>query len=264
LTQPLCQQVEPGSASAAADGGGIRRLFADHGWAAILAAAATLAVEMGVFAAAMAGRMPPLRAALAVLATCVLWVVLATPALAASGRTAMGALLRGGIVADASLVSLLVLWAYCDEVTILAVLKIYCILVALTLTAVASTRLARTPAGRYIWAVLASAVLLGVLAGPFWIGGPIRGATRATAENLVAATVYANPFYAVTACLMETARFVWHQARVMYRITRIGDYASAPPLRWYPAVVIYLSAAVMLAVLAALARGISDHGSRRP
>lgn len=253
MTQPPAQHVQPGPAPGAAEGAGIRRLFADHAWAATAAVIATMAVELGVFAAAMAAGMPRLHAALAALATCVLWVALATPALAASGRTVMGALLRGGIVADASFVSLLVLWACCDEVTIVAALKIYCVLAAVALAGVAVTRLARTPAGRYIWAVLASAVLLAVLAGPFWIGGPIHGAPRATAENLVAAAVYANPFYAATACLTETSRFVWHDQSVMYRITRIGDYTSAPPLRWYPAVLIYLSAAGGLAVLAALA-----------
>jgi len=245
-----------GTTPGAGNGWSVRQLLAENGWAVASAAIATIAVEMGVFVAGLAWRMPRLHAALAALAVCVLWTALAAPVLAAFGRTAMAALLRGGIVADASLASLLVLWAACDEMTFPAALKIYCILAAVALAGIAATRLARTPAGRCACAVAASAVLLAALASPFWIGGAIHGQPRATAEGVAAAAVYANPFYAATACLTETARFVWHQAPVMYRITRIGDYAAAPPLLWYPAAIVYLSAAGVLAILAALAGGV--------
>ncbi len=252
MTEPLAGQVGSSPTADAVKGAGVKGFFADNAWAVGAAAIATVVVELGVFAVAKAWQMPSLHVALASLAACVLWVVLATPILAASGRTALGALVRGGIVADASCVTVLVLWACCDEITILAALETYCILAAVTLAAVAVTRLARTPAGRYTWAVLASAVMLAVLAGPFWIGGPIRTAPYAVAENTVAAAVYANPFYAVTACLTESSRFVWHQNAVLYRVSRIGDYGSAPPLLWYPAVLIHLSVAGILAAVAAL------------
>jgi len=192
LTRTPPRQVEPGSTSGVVDRVSIRDFCAHHVWVAAAACIVTISVELGVFAVAIAGDMSRMHVALAVLAICVLWVAIATPALAASGRTAMGALFRGGIVADASLVSLLVLWACCDEVTGLGALKIYCVLAALALAGVAVTRLARSSAGRYICAVLASVVLRGVLAGPFWIGGPIRGARRETAEHLVAVAVYGN------------------------------------------------------------------------
>ena len=257
MTQPPAPE---GTSPCAGEGRSVRRFLAGTGWAATWAAIATVAVEMGVFAAGLAWRMPRLHVALAALAVCVLWTALAAPILAAFGRTAIGAILRGGIVADASLVSLMVLWAACDEMTLAAALKIYCILVAVALAGIAATRLARTPAGRCACAVAASAVLLAALASPFWIGGAIHGQTRATAEGVVAAAVYTNPFYAATACLTETARFVWHQAPVMYRITRIGDYAAAPPLLWYPAAIVYLTAAGVLAILAALVRAVR-HGS---
>ncbi len=269
MSQPVAVPAggQPGQARCG-DGGSVRQFLAENGWAAALAAVGTIAVEMGVFAAALAWRMPRSHAALATLAACVLWTALAAPVLAAFGRTAMGALLRGGIVADASLASLLVLWAACDEVTFPAALKIYCILAAVALAGIAATRLARTPAGRCACAVAATAILLAALASPFWIGGAIHNQPRATAEGVVAAAVYANPFYAATACLTETTRFVWHQASVMYRITRIGDYAAAPPLLWYPAVAIYLCVAGLLAILAALIGGVrrrmSNHGLRRP
>ena len=262
------QQVEPGSTPCVVGRVGVRKFCGDHIWAVTVACIATIAVELGVFAVATVGDLSSMHVVLATLATCVLWVALVTPTLAASGRTAMGALFRGGIVADASCVSLLVLLACCDEVTGVGALKIYCVLVALALAGVAVTRLARRSAGRYICAVLTSTVLLGILAGPFWIGGPIRGAQRETAEDLVAAAVYANPFYAATACLTKTSRFVWHRSSVMYRITRIGDYASAPPMRWYWAVCVYLFAAGAMACLAVgarlIRRGVSDHGLRQP
>ena len=92
-----------------------------------------------------------------------------------------------------------------------------------------------------------SLVLLAALATPFWIGGTLAAAGELTAGHVVAAAVYANPFYAVTSAVVHQTQFVWHQAPWMYRITRIGDYAAPPPVPWYSAAVLYGSLAAVLA-----------------
>jgi len=267
MTQAGHDRPEPAPAGCAR--GPVMQFLAENGWAAAAAAIATLVVELAVPLAGAWHRQGGLgfllrgegltsHEALAGVAVCVLWTVLAAPAFAASGRTAMGAIFRGGVVADMGLVCLLVLWGLCPQVTFAAALKIYCVLAAVALAGIAATRLARTPAGRYACAVVATTLLLALLASPFWVGGAIHDRPRPAAEWLVEAAVRTNPFYAATAALTETTRFVWHQATVMYRITRIGDYAAAPPLAWLPTVIIYLVAAAVLgagAKAAAVVRG---------
>jgi hypothetical protein len=97
-------------------------------------------------------------------------------------------------------------------------------------------------------------LLLLAAASPFWIGGALRAAPEDWARRIAAAGVYANPFYAVTGALAESARFIWHQASVLYRITRLGDYAPAPAPAWYAPVLLYSAAALILAAAGALRR----------
>ena len=85
---------------------------------------------------------------------------------------------------------------------------------------------------------------------------PTAEARRAFREDdTPAAAVHVNPFYSIGAAVSESTRFVWHQATVMYAITRIGDYAPAPPARWYASVLIDLAAAVV-ACAACVAAGL--------
>jgi len=235
--------------------GPVRQLLSANAWALVGGAVATVVVGLAVPVAAVAfregnplayvfrgGQLTP-NEALATLAVCTLWAALAAPALAASGPAAWDALVRGGIVADASVPALLVLWALCPQVTFVAAVKIYCVLAAMVLFGTA---------GRYAAAALASVAMLIVLASPFWVGGAIHNQPRPVVRAVTEAAVLANPFYAVTASVTETMRFTWHQAGLLYRLTRIGDYAAAPPLSWYPAVAVHLAAAAALGAVAAI------------
>jgi hypothetical protein len=220
----------------------------------LLAVAATVAVEVGAYALAVAGQAPQAQAALGSLAVSVLWVALAAPVLAATGRGTLGALLRGLAVIDASAVLLAILALAGPCVTLLGGVEVYCILAAMGLAAVAAVCLARSQAGRFALAVAASAVLLLAAGSPFWIGGALRAAPEDWAGRIAAAGVYVNPFYAVTGALAESARFIWHQAPVLYRITRLGDYAPAPAPAWYAPVLLCSAAAALLGVAAKLRR----------
>ena len=231
---------------------GLRPLLARHGWAMLAAAAATVAVELGAYLLGVVGGVQPAQAVLAALAASVLWVALAAPVLAATADDTIGALLRGGTIVDASVITLIVLWLTSPLVGLATIAKLYCILLAMGLAEIAACRLHRRASGRLALAVVAAAVVVASLASPFWIGGPIHGADRDAARRLVAAAVYANPFYSATAALAGEMRFIWHQATVMYRITRIGDYAPAPPGCWYASVALHAPAALLLAAVGAL------------
>jgi hypothetical protein len=218
----------------------------------LLAVVATVTVEVGAYALALAGQASQSQAALGSLAVSVLWVALATPVLAATARGSLGALLRGGAVIDASAVLLTALWLAGPCVTLAGAAKIYCILAAMGLAAVAAVCVARSQAGRFALAVAGSAVLLLAAATPFWIGGALRAAPEDWAARIAAAGVYVNPFYAVTGALAESAHFIWHQSSVLYRITRLGDYAPAPASAWFAPVLLYSAAALILAAAGAL------------
>lgn len=231
-----------------------RDVLARDGPAVLVAAAITLAVELGVFFLARAAGTDRRNAVLATLATVVLWVALAAPAFACSGRTTFSALLRGGIVADASAVALLVLWLATPYVTFLAAVEIYCILAAVALATAAAVLTVRPGTGRTVAAVVAASILVLALASPFWIGGLLQETHGEAKQAVVTWAVAANPFYSILSAVVDETAFVWHLAPVMYRITRIGDYAAPPPIPWYSAVVVYGILALMLAATHLLRR----------
>jgi|GEM_PF-1449410 len=215
-------------------------------------AAATLAVELGVCLLAVAMGLPGRSAALAALAACCVWVSLAAPIGAAGGRGAFGALLRAGMVADATAVTLLVLWLAVEELSFSAVAGVYLTLAAVALAGAAAARIGRCRAGRYAFAMGLAVLLMAALASPFWCGGllaALEGEARTAAAHAV---VYANPFFSVSSAVAADLDFVWHQSGILYDITRLGDYAAAPPLPWYTATLVYGVLALVLGIVAAI------------
>ncbi len=217
-----------------------RDLLSRDGLAALIAAVTTLGVELGVVVLARSFGVAPRETVLATLAAMTVWVALSVPVLAASGSTAMGALLRGGIVADTSAVTLVVLCiATPSFVTVPAALKIYCILAAVTLACIAAVRCVRSDRARAAVAVVAAVLLCAALATPFWTGGLLQADSHATRQAAVEYAVALNPLYSVFAAVVEQTGFIWHVAPRLYEVTQIGDAAAPPPPEWYSAVVIY-------------------------
>ena len=235
-----------------------RRLLADDGWAVLAATAATVTLELAVLflARACTGE---LYAVLAALAVGAVWIALACPVLAAGGKTWLSAMLRGGIVADASAVMLVVVWLSSPHVAFAAAVKIYCIYAASALLGIAAVSCARTTAARYAAAVAAAVAIMLALTTPFWVGGILKAAGPEAARTIAAAAVRVNPFYSVTAAVFETANFAWNEAPIMYtRIQQIHDYATAAP-RWYSAPAIHATLAALLAATNLLRR--QEHSS---
>ncbi len=223
----------------------IRELFRGHGRAVVLAAAATIAVQVGAFIAARWAGIPPARASSATLAVATLWVAVVSAPLASAGKTAIGSLLRGGVVVDASIPALVVL-AAAGPVTVIEAVKVYLILAAVALFAVALVRVARTARGRGALAVTASVLLFVLLASPLWVAGPADATSGNLSRAVVRFAVTANPFYAVSSAVVGSTGFVWHQAPVMYPLTWLGEHLSFPPVRWHHTAVLYGCIAAIL------------------
>lgn len=264
--------------------GTLRDLLRRDGRPALAAALATMAVELGVFLGAVACGIDGRQSVMASLAAGVVWVSLAAPAMAAGSNTGLGALLRGGIVADASAVLLIVLWLATPYVSFLAAVKIYCIYAALALAGIAAVRCARAPSARFTLAAVAAIAFMTALASPFWAGGAVHAAEasgsviarsvffisaaaspswpgppppttgRIDSAIVTSTVVHANPFYCIWSVLADRMPYAWHQAPVMYRITYLGNYAAVPAAPWYAAVRIYIYVAGILAVTNLLRR----------
>ena len=232
---------------------GISGIIRRDGPAVAVAAIATIAVELGIYLLGRACGAGIRNSTLAALATGVLWTAVASGVLAGGGKNSLGSLLRGGIVADASAVVLIVLWLSVPQMTLLAALKVYCIYAAMALAAVAAVTAAKSPDGKYTMGVAAAVVMFVSLTTPLWIGGMLAEADPKITRNIVTWATYANPFYCVIAAV-EQMRFVWHRAPLMYHITRIGDSAAPPPVPWFAAAAIYACLAVMLSLVSLLRR----------
>ena len=246
---------DPPSRRAALPSGAVRRVLARDGWCMLAAGLATLAAEIGTYLLGVLGGAGQEQAALASLAVAAVLLALACPVLAASGKDGVASLLRAAAVADASAVTLIVLWLSAPFVTFLGAAKAYCTFAAVALLSASVVRWAPRPAARYAVAVATAIVLLAALATPFWIGGLLEAVTDASARTITACAVHANPFYSITAAIVEQTEFVWHQHAVMlYRhVDKIGHF-HAPALRWYSAPLIYGSLAGLLAAARLLRR----------
>lgn len=233
----------------------IAAVVRSHGEAIVALAAATIVIELGVYAVAVAASTPPLHACLATLAVAVLWTAIAAPSAAAGAQDALGAFLRAGIVADASAVALVVLALASPAVSASSAVKAWCILAGMSMLSASLVCLARSRAAKAALAAVVGLLLLASLASPFWIGGAARSADRDFARSALALAVHVNPFYGITGSLSVQPGFVWHRdGGLMYANVEGGYYGAAPPARWYAPVLIDLSAALVLGIAAGLFR----------
>lgn len=242
--------------------GKTRKLLTSDGWAMLVGAAATVALELGVYLLAVRGGASPREAIPALLGAATVWVALAAPALGAGGKRLVAVMLRTAVPADASAVSLLVVCWISPFVTLSAGVKVYCTLAAMGLLAMAAIACARTPGGRCAVAVVVAVVLMAAASTPFWTGGLLRAFPWEQRRPIAKWSVYANPFYCVTAPFTQDdeTRFIWHREGLLYKYFPILGDSGAPPVLWYPSAVICAALAVALGAVAALR---SRRGSSR-
>jgi len=84
-------------------------------------------------------------------------------------------------------------------------------------------------------ALAAALLLMLLLATPLWTGGILASLDGEARHAAVRWAVEVNPFYGISAAVVDRTQWVWHQSPLMYRLTRIGDYAAPPPVAWYAA-----------------------------
>lgn len=225
-------------------------LLRRNGWALATVALATVLVELGAYATGRGLGIGPVASVLAALAATAVWTALAAPAAAAGPKGRLDALFRGGIVADASAISLLVLWLIVPDnprtgqpyFTFLAAVKIYCTLAAMALAAVAVVTCGRTVAGRHALAVGVAVALMLLLTSLLWAGVPLAAAPAECRTSVAAATLWINPFWSIGAAVVRETDFVWTRYGMMYRLNPVRHYAT-PNVPWYAATVCCLCVA---------------------
>ena len=232
-------------------GGWIDRADLRAGLAILVASAA---VELCAWGAVLAWTGRHDQALLTGLAVGVLWAAMAGPVLAAGGAGPLGALARGGLVADGLGVALAVIAAASSDLTLLDAAKAYVVCLGMCLTGVCAAGLAPRPLGRAVAGVVTAVALLAALAGPFWVGGLLASVGGRGAERLAAAAVWANPFYSASAALSQRMGFAWHLSPRLYELTRLGTDVPVAPAHWYGAAVVYFALAGLLGVAGALFR----------
>jgi len=245
----------------APEGGLIRILLRRNGWAMGALAVATLVVELGVYFGARLLAIGPGASLLAALAAAAVWTALAAPAGAAGGTSRLDALFRGGTVADASAVSLVVLWLVVPHnsrnvplIGFPAVMKIYCTLAAMALLAVAVVVCARSKAGRHILAVAVAVAFMVLLSSLFWAGAPLAATDGADQRmRMASALLWTNPFSSIAVTVAPSTGFDWVRRGLMYNVTPIRDIPTSS-VPWYAAAVCYLCLAGMATAAGTLLR----------
>ncbi len=215
---------------------------------------ATVAVQVSVFLVPLACGASARRLLPASLIIAGVWVALASPIFAAGPQSTISGLLRGGCVADATAVLLIVLWLLAPGVTFVAAVKLYCIYASVAFCGIAVARWARTVRFRYLWAVVGATVLTVLQGGLFWTPGLLRMFPTEYKTALAGIGLRANPLYGVFSAIADESGFVWHYAEVMYRITPLGEDIPVSPVQWYEPMVIHLAVATAIAIWALLRR----------
>ena len=217
--------------------------------------AATVALQVGLFAIPQMYDAPPRAMLCASLMIAGVWVAIASAVFAAGPKSAISGLVRGGSVADATVVLLVVLWLRTPEISFTSACKLYCIYASVSLCAVAIVRLGRTLSFRYLLAVVAATGLTLLQAGLFWLPGLLGLVPREWKTAVATYGLRTNPLYGVFSGIAEETGFVWNQADVMYGVTKLGEDVPIGTVQWYEPMAIHLAAALVLGAWAVLRLG---------
>ncbi len=237
---------------------GVASVLRRNGLAMLVAAGATVAVQLGTYFAA-SGAMDSHGATVVTLLVSLLWIVIASPVFAAGGRSAFDSLLRGGAVVDASVAVLIVLVAAGDALRPVGAIKIYLIFCSLTLAGCSLVLLGRDAPGRHVLAAFAVLLMLAVAAGPFWANGIIMSASAPWRERVVFVVRAANPVFATTECLTGRPMFVWNERPILYEYTVLGRDVPVRAAAWYVTVGVYGIFAFAVGAIAAVRRRRERH-----
>ena len=232
---------------------GVASVLRRNGLAMLIAAGATVAVQLGAYFAAD-GAMSPVSAAVVTLLVSLLWIVITAPVFAAGGRSVVDGLLRGGAVVDASIVVLIVLVSAGPAVGPVEAIKIYLIFCSVALAGCSLVLLGRNIANRHVLSAVAVLLISVVAAGPFWANGIIMSASPPWRERVAFGVRAANPVFATTECLTDGPAFVWNERPILYEYTVLGRDVPVRAAAWYVTVGVYSIFAFSVGAIAAVRR----------
>ncbi len=233
------------------------------GWPTVFAAAASITVGLCVlFGALGAGVAPPRAAVLTVLAATA-WIALAAGPLAAGTDDWLAALGRAGVLADASVATLLAVAIWGDGAIGWAEgAGIYLLWAALAVTGYLATRLGRTALARGGLAVATAVLVALAMSSLFWSGGLLSSRQGAARDAAARYLLWPNPLYGVIDLAGREHEFVWTSQAEMYRFTPIGQDIVPPKFGWWMPTLFWWGIAAILAVSWA-GRGALDARRRR-
>lgn len=200
--------------------------------AMLIAAGATVAVQLGTYFVASVAMNSPVATVITLLVS-LLWIVIAAPVFAAGGRSALDGLIRGGTVVDASAVVLIVLVAGRAAIGTVGAIKIYLIWCSLTLAGCSLVLSGRNAPSRHILAALVVLLMLVVAAGPFWTNGIIMSVSAPWRERVGFVVRAINPVFATTECLAGAPTFIWNERPILYEHTVLGRDVPVRAAAWY-------------------------------
>lgn len=191
----------------------------------------------------------PLAAGVAVL------LCATAPGLLAAGEDRhWPALLRGADIIDGCGVGALLGWLVLggeSGVTLGAILSLYVVLLSVGGASLAAGRVGRRASTRLTAATAWGMLVLLLCASPFWISARLRpGRTMAAQQADATGAVFVNPYYAATNVFARQTGFVWHTEGVLYRLTRVGEYAPPRSVSWWTTAAGFAAAGALLASLA--------------
>ncbi len=206
--------------------------------AALVAAASTAAIGVGVWFGCRSA-MSPSASAVVVMLICLLWIILASPVFAAGSERVIDGLTRGLAVADGGAAVLIVLMVWGKGLSLPGAAAIYAVWLAVAGAASALVVLGRTAPGRRMLAAVAILLLLAICAGPFWTNAGLGALSEPWRGRATTAVVAANPVFATLACLDDSVGFVWNERPILYEYSVLGRDIPRGPGNWLAIVVIY-------------------------
>jgi len=218
----------------------------------VAAAAATIAVDLGGYAAA---RSLGADAVVGTILVGLAWLTLAAPAFAAGGPMSLDGALRAGAVADAGVVVLAVLVA-AENLSVIGAVGVYLLWAAVALAECAVVWIARSRGARHVVAAVAACAVLAVCAGPFWANRLIDAGSPDVRRARARAVVAVNPVYAVANAMSPRVTFVWHESRnrILYGYSSLGRDVAMPPVGWYVTAGAYAAIAAAAGAVAVIRR----------
>ena len=221
----------------------------------------TVVIELCLYYGGALAGVGKVQASRGALLTAIVWVILSAPAFAAGGKSMFWSFVRGITTADASALLLIWLWRDTPCVSLPAAARIYCLLLALSLFGAGVVNLARAAAPRFGLAVAASIIMFAAAATPFWTGGLLQSSHG---PEVVRWAGWVNPVYSMTSAMSDRIEFafVWHLAKVLYGITRFGDYRAPPPVAWHTAPLLWGACAAFFTLVSLAAADVRRRISR--